>query len=538
MTGTDHHLTGLGQLAEFTRNSPSHRGKPGHEGYLTQNVVTLPELLKESGYFTLMAGKWHLGLKPEYSPKWRGFEKSFTLLPGCANHYGWEPQLDNPDDLPRFFETAVTALHMEGDQYVSKLPEDFYSSDCYADKMIEYFDSRTPEEQQKPWFAYLPFSAPHWPLQAPDENIEPYKSIYNDGPEALRQRRLAALKRLGLAAPEIEPHPVVANESTEWENLDDEAKAKSARAMEAYAGMVDRMDWDIGRVLEYLKARGEMENTYVIFMSDNGAEGASYEALPVVGAQVIDHLHKYYDNSIENIGRYNSFVWYGSRWAQAATAPSRLYKMYSTEGGIRVPFILYHSSFAGGEKVSDSFCTVMDIVPTFLDLARVTHPGTLYKGRKIERLRGKSWRSFLSTSTRTRRTQIHDNDYVTGWELAGTCAIRKGPWKICWVTRPKGPEKWELFNVEKDPGEVHDLAEENPEKLAELLAHWEEYVVETGTVGRSCDWGTMVVPVDEFEDDQKWIRYMAKQKGVPPKVNGVHHENGVNLANGHVGEFL
>jgi len=208
-----------------------------------------------------MAGKWHLGLKPEYSPKSRGFEKSFTLLPGCANHYGWESQLENPDDLPRFFETAVTALHMEGDQYVSKLPQDFYSSDCYADKLMEYFDGRTPEEEKKPWFAYLPFSAPHWPLQTPDENIPPYRGLYNDGPEALRQRRLAALQRLGLAPPGIEAHPVIATESTEWENLDDEAKAKSAGAMEAYAGMVDRMDWDIGRVLQYLRERGEMENT-------------------------------------------------------------------------------------------------------------------------------------------------------------------------------------------------------------------------------------------------------------------------------------
>jgi arylsulfatase len=274
-----------------------------------------------------------------------------------------------------------------------------------------------------------------------------------------------------------------------------------------------------------------MENTYVIFMSDNGAEGASYEALPVIGAQVVEHLQKYYDNSIENIGRYNSFVWYGSRWAQAATAPSRLYKMYSTEGGIRVPFILYHSSLAEGEKVCNSFCTVMDIVPTFLDLARVKHPGTLWNGRRVEKLRGKSWKQFLSGS-RTQRTPIHSNDYVTGWELAGTCAIRKGVWKICWVTKPKGPEKWELFNVEEDPGEVNDLAEEFPEKLAELLAHWEEYVEETGTVGRSCDWGTMVVPVDEFEDDQKWIRYMAKQNGKVRYLNGV--KNGVVNGNGHI----
>jgi arylsulfatase len=176
---------------------------------------------------------------------------------------------------------------------------------------MSYLDNRTVEEKDQPFFAYLPFSAPHWPLQAPKEVCDKYRGWYDDGPEALRQQRLARLKELGMVEPDVKPHPVVFTDGkTEaWEELPEELRQSSSRAMEVYAGMVDRMDWNIGRVVEHLKASGEYENTLVLFMSDNGAEGASYEAMPIVGDSIMAHVHKYYDNSLENIGRGNSFVW-------------------------------------------------------------------------------------------------------------------------------------------------------------------------------------------------------------------------------------
>ena len=311
LSGTDHHITGLGQLAEYTRHSPAHQGKAGHEGYLTDNIATLPEVLRDGGYHTLMSGKWHLGLKPEHAPCARGFSQSFALLPGCANHYGWEPQLEHSSDQPKFMETAVAALHIENDLYVDNrtLPKDFYSSDFYTDKLLEYLHERPKD---KPFFAYLPFSAPHWPLQAPKENMSKYRGVYAEGPDALRKSRLMGLKKEGLTPENVTAHPFVADEVPEWDVMNAETRAKSSRAMEAFAGMVDRMDYNIGRVLNFLERDNLMNDTMILFMSDNGAEGASYEALPIVGDEIVAHIEKYYNNSIDNIGRKNSYVWYAS----------------------------------------------------------------------------------------------------------------------------------------------------------------------------------------------------------------------------------
>lgn len=544
LTGVDHHLTGLGQLSEYTRNSPAHQGQPGHEGYLTQNVVTLPELLREKsssaegldgnaedGYWTVMSGKWHLGLTRDTSPWARGFDKSFALLPGCANHYGWEPRYTDPDDPPRFFETAVTALHREDADCVSELPDDFYSSDFYAQRLIEYLEHRTDKEQAKPFFAYLPFSAPHWPLQAPEENVQPYKGVYDEGPEALRQQRLSNLKAMGLVAADVVPHEVVTapGEQAEWHQLSADERAKSARAMEVYAGMVNRMDWNIGRVLDYLKRNEQYDNTYVFFMSDNGAEGASYEAHPIMGENVVAHIQKYYDNRLENIGRKDSFVWYGSRWAQAATAPSRLYKMFSTEGGCRVPLIVKPAGsgladFEVSESrkgITDAFCTVMDIVPTILDLAGIGHPGSQWRGRQISQPMGKSWLSFLTGTVingepKNGPAAIHSDEQVTGWEIAGSGGLRKGRYKITFVPLPRGPQRWELFDIIEDPGETCDIGEQKPEVFAEMLKLWEAYKDQVGVVGVAGNF-SQSPPVDEFEDTGKWIRYMGR-KDVPACV--------------------
>ncbi|KAF5264668.1 hypothetical protein FOXYS1_4547 [Fusarium oxysporum] len=538
MTGTDHHIAGLGQLQEITRSSPAHKGKPGHEGYLNERVVALPELLRDGGYFTCMSGKWHLGLKPEHHPNRRGFKKSLALLPGCANHYAYEPEYQDPKSEPgKFFETAVRALHAEDGRFLaeSELGPDWYSSDGYADKLLNYLSDRTEEERQQPFFAYLPFSAPHWPLQAPKETCDKYRGFYDEGPEALRQKRLQRLKELGLIDESVVPHPVttVPGEPAEWDQLDDETRTASARAMEVYAGMVDRMDWNIGRVIQHLKDKNEYDNTVILFMSDNGAEGASYEAFPLVGTTIMDHVHKYYDNSLENIGRGNSFVWYGSRWAQAATAPSRLYKMFSTEGGCRVPLVVKPTAEAAlkakGSVVTDAFCTVMDIVPTILEYAGLGHPDT-YAGRPVMPLRGKSWKSFLDQLDKmSRSSPIHDKDYVAGFEVAGSGALRRGHWKITYVPKPKGPQRWELFNIKRDPGETNDLAEAKPELMVEMLKLWEEYKNEVGVVGLAGEFPGMTgkqgaqqdTIQDEMEDPYSWVKYIKRPEITPKELIGI-----------------
>ncbi|KAH8652180.1 alkaline-phosphatase-like protein [Xylariales sp. PMI_506] len=544
MTGTDHHIAGFGQLQEVTRASPAHYGQPGHEGYLNDRVVTLPELLSEGGYFTCMAGKWHLGLRPEHLPCQRGFKRSFALLPGCANHYAYEPRYADPATEPgKFFETATRALHVEGDKYLGRLPEGFYSSDAYADRMISYLEDRTEDERAQPFFAYLPFSAPHWPLQAPKEVCDKYRGVYDDGPEALRQKRLARLQELGMVEPGVVPHPVVIvdNKPENWDELPEDTRRASCRAMEVYAGMVDRMDWNIGRVIEHLKKTGEYENTMILFMSDNGAEGASYEATPLVGGSILEHVEKYYNNSLENIGRGNSFVWYGCRWAQAATAPSRLYKMHSTEGGCRVPLVvkppvsITRASDAdalseNGGLLTHAYCTVMDVVPTVLEMAQLQHPGTRYRGREIAPVRGVSWIGFLSSLMTTPADQsvtVHPPDYITGFEICGSGALRRGNWKITFVPAPKGPQKWELFNLKDDPGEVRDLSEEHPKLLEEMLQLWEVYKKDVGVVGVAGEYeaGIQGDPkttlVDELDDPYAWIKYIGKPEITPHRLKSV-----------------
>jgi arylsulfatase A-like enzyme len=517
MTGTDHHIAGLGNLIEWTnisgQNDPSggmstapQRGMPGYEGYLNERVVTLPEMLRDAGYLTLMAGKWHLGLTPEHSPKARGFEWSFAHLPACSNHYAYEPQLESPDRIPDFMTMSFIALHSEDGEYVKKLPDGWYSSDGYGDKMLAYLKERKESKDGRPFFGYFPFTAPHWPLQAPPEYVAHYKGVYNDGPDALRLKRLQRLKDLGMIPQDVEPHPVVADEVKEWKDLTPEEKAKSCCAMEIFAAMVECIDANVGKVVNFLKETGELDNTLVCFMSDNGAEGAAYEAYPMVQGNMIQHLQKYYNNSLENLGNRDSFIWYGPRWAQAATAPSRLYKAYTTEGGVKVPFLAkLPTSITGAQKnhITNEFATVMDLAPTILEMAGVEHPAPTYQGREVVPMRGSSMLSFLSGSA----PKIHEEGFVEGWETCGRAAVRKGDWKIVYIPKPKGPERWQLYNLTRDPGEIHDLAKQEPERLEMMIKLWDQYVLETGVIPLSPALGKWMKATEEQMPEDVWMEY-------------------------------
>ena len=483
LSGTDKHISGLGQMEYWGRgrDPPVPWSKrPGYEGYLNFRVAALPELLQDSGYYTCMSGKWHLGLTAERCPFARGFDRSFALLPGGSSHYIYEPR--HPDGRPVFAHWAP--LYYEDDSKVETrdLPEDYYTSDNFATRLIGFLKEREddPAKSEKPFFAFLPFTAPHWPLQAPAGNVERYKGCYDDGPDALRQRRLEKQIELGLLPEDVEPHPVSAD-TKEWTDMTSEERAWSAKTMEIFAGMVDRMDENIGRVIQHIKDAGEWDNTFVIFMSDNGAEGAIVEAMPMTGDVIKRSLNKHYNNELENLGNKDSFVWYGPRWAQASTAPSRMHKGYVTEGGIRCPAIVHYPPLTTegqgkSPRTTDAFATVMDILPTILDLAGLSLPGNTFRGRDVVSVKGRSWMPHLKRL----EPHVHDKDYVTGWELFFHQAIRKGDWKAVFIPKPKGPEKWQLYNLEKDMGEVHDLAEQEPQILNELVKYWLAYVAEFG----------------------------------------------------------
>jgi arylsulfatase len=243
--------------------------------------------------------------------------------------------------------------------------------------------------------------------------------------------------------------------------------------------MVDRMDQNIGRVIDYLTETGEVDDTVVIFMSDNGAEGAIVEAMPILGGLIAAQIEQHCDHSLDNLGAPNTFIWYGPRWAQAATAPSRLHKTYTTEGGIRVPAFAHLAGLGRAGEIGTAFSTVMDIPPLLLDLAGIAHPGDQWRGRKIAPLRGRSMLPYLEGAAEA----VHTPEYAAGWELFGRRAIRQGDWKAVYVPVPSwGTAAWQLYNLSVDPGEINDLAAAQPAILAGLLELWANYIRETGVL--------------------------------------------------------
>lgn len=463
MTGTDPHIAGIGTMLEVA--DPGFTGAPGYEGYLNERVVTVSELLQAAGWHTILSGKWHLGDTEISRPHARGFTRSFALMPAGASHYAGEGTSG--------FST-VDAVYREDGELVTALPGDYYSSDYFATRLIGYLEDRP---RDRPFFAYLPFSAPHWPLHAPKEDIARYHGRYAAGPEALREERLAAMRRIGLCGEAAVPHPLADGRS--WREMSKAERAWSARTMEVYAAMVTRMDWNIGRVVEQLRASGDLDNTVILFLSDNGAEGAMVEAMPIVGALIADRIARNFDNGIDNLGSPTSCCWYGPRWAQAATAPSRLHKSYTAQGGIRVPFFACGPGVAAGGGISHAFSTAMDVPATLLDMAGVTQPTNWY-GRPVEAMRGRSMAAHLGGEAES----IHAPDTETGWELFGRRAIRRGRWKALWLREPEGSGGWQLYDLDSDPGEIDDLAAQRPDLLHDLIEAWDRYAAASGVVDR------------------------------------------------------
>jgi len=462
MSGTDNHRAGIANMSELL--TPDQRGKPGYEGYLNERVVTVAELLRDAGYHTIISGKWHLGVAPEQNPARRGFEQSFALLQAGHNHFG---KLDLPP------KEMGGVGYTENGKPVS-LPKNFYSSDFFTDKMLEYLSANAKQDgaRKRPFFAYLPFSAPHWPLQAPPEIIAKYKGRYDGGWDVLRRERLERQRKLGVLPANAEL--TAPSTMADWNKLSAEEKQRQSRAMEIYAAMVDRMDWNIGRVLDQLRKSGELDNTVMVFFSDNGAEGgnAGHELRMILGRGLEP-------DPLEKMGSIDSLVSYGPNWAQASTAPRRLYKAVSTEGGLVTPAIIRYPGFARqGGGVDAQFVTVMDIVPTLLELAGTQHPGTRYHDRPVEPLRGKSLLPYLNNSV----ARVHDDTEATGWELFGQRALRRGQWKVTWVSKPNGSGQWELYNLAKDPGERHDVGAQNPDIKRELIALWDNYAKDMGII--------------------------------------------------------
>jgi arylsulfatase A-like enzyme len=470
LSGTDNHLAGMGTNAEVI--SETQQGKPGYEGHLNDRVASVAETLAASGYETFMAGKWHLGEEPDHWPDKKGFQRSFALMQGGASHFGDEAPMCN-DYYPIYAE--------DGER--THTPDDFYSSRFYADKIIECLKTR---KAGKPFFGYLSFTAVHDPIHVPDAWLDAYKGRYDAGPLAIRRARLARQVEMGLFPKGTKlwqiPNPPKGHEQhvPPWAERPEEQRVYSARVMEVYASMVELMDREVGRVVAALKEAGVHDNTYVIFFSDNGANGASMAAYPNTGEEWVARNS---DNRLENIGRKGSRNAIGFEWAVTCNSPLRLIKGTIAEGGIRSPLIVAGPGVASGRR-SGTPLHVMDMAPTFLRIAGATQP-RMREGKEILPMQGKSMLACWADENKGIRS---DADHLA-WELVGWRAARMGPWKATWLTLPFGQSRWQLFNINRDPGEAIDLSAENPDQLQALVRVYEDYVARCGVIESLLDFG-------------------------------------------------
>lgn len=461
LSGNDNHVAGLGIMAEVLDATTNLKGQPGYEGYLNSSIVPLPQLLKDNGYHTYMTGKWHLGTGEGQKPYDRGFEETYILITGGASHWS---------DKKPLFPSEEVEYYRNGKEI--EPPKDFYSTLAYTDKMIEFIDKN--KDDGKPFFGFLAYTAPHDPLHAPDEWINRQKGKYDMGYDKLREERFNTLKNRGFIGEEV-TLPERMKSIPKWESLSDENKKTESRKMEVYAAMVEYMDFQIGRVINTLKENGQLDNTLVFFVSDNGANAQLMNDYPGSSDKWIS---KEFNNAYANLGKRGSGVATGPGWAQASMSPFRLYKSYTAEGGTRAPFIAAGYGVKAKDKVdTKSLAHIMDIAPTVLDLAGVNYPET-YKGKDMKPMLGKSLVSYLSGKRPLTRTE---NEYL-GWELFGNRAIRQGDWKILWIASPNGPNKWELYNIKNDPGETTDLSKKHPEKFEAMKKLWDEYQKRNGVI--------------------------------------------------------
>jgi arylsulfatase A-like enzyme len=459
MSGNDNHVAGLGNMNEAL--TPNQAGQPGYEGYLNERVISVASLLRKSGYHTYMAGKWHLGEKPEHDPSKRGFEKSFTLLEGGASHFDDEWMM-YANYTPTYRENGVR----------THLPPGFYSTEFYTDKTIQYIDEQSDDA---PFFAYLSFTAVHDPLHLPDDWLDRYAGQYSMGYNRLRKQRLSRMKKLGIVPDSTKLGPWL-QMVPRWDDLSTEQRTAEARRMELYAAMVSNIDFHMGRLIAYLENSGKIDNTLIIFFSDNGANGAEMHMYPETDEAWVERNS---DNHFSNWGRRGSRIAQGAGWAQASSTPFRLFKAFIAEGGIRSPLIMSGPPLAHRGKTLDALAHVMDIAPTLLNIAGTTYPSSNDNVRLVPQ-RGKSMMPVLTAQANS----IRGADDYLAWEFFDWHAVRTAAWKATWIREPFGVSDWQLFDMTVDPGESNDVADQYPDVIQDLADKWDVYADEVGVVPR------------------------------------------------------
>ena len=532
LTGKHNHRTGIGSIPEVRHETQS--DSPAYSQQLHPDSNTIATRLRQAGYATFMTGKWHLGDNPESLPNAQGFDRSFALDASGADN--WEDRSYMPyyADAPWYEDGEPT-----------KLPDDFYSSEFIVDKMIEYLDKhfsesagpgRTPSSTQadgatqttsttqttyaqqtashkaaagdpqaedatqaagatqaasaqqtagfmqtpgnsettstqgatginhKPFLAYLAFQAIHIPVQAPREFTDNYEDVYAAGWDALREQRLNRAKQLGFMPADAtppEPHPAL----RAWDDLSDAEQQHYEKNMMVNAGMLEAMDHHIGRLLDYLEAKGELANTVFIITSDNGPEFNDPNAS---GLFRLWMSFNDYHTDPERAGGQGYMGAIGPEWASAAAVPGSLFKMYASEGSTRVPLIISGPQTRPASGFNPALTFVTDIAPTIASMAQLP-------------IQGMDGRSLLPVLA-GRQIAVHDPDHAQGMEVAGNSALFKGQHKLTRNTLPHGDGIWRLHHLGTDPAERHDLASDNPELYAELMADYQRFASSLGII--------------------------------------------------------
>jgi arylsulfatase len=446
MTGLYPHQAGVGHMTED-------RGQPGYRGHLTDRCVTIPEVLKPAGYRTYICGKWHVG-RP--GPIQRGFNEGFVMDGGMQSFWNSAGFRRAPANRPTR----------------DYLPGKFYSTDAITDYALDFMaDAR---QQGTPFFLYLAYNAPHFPLHAPKEEIAKYADVYTKGWDRIREERLQRQQALGLPngrwqltprSPYEDSFKHTGGVNPAWDSIPADRRADLARRMAIFAAMVDRMDQNIGRVVADLRKNNQLDNTLIIFLSDNGA-CAEWDPWGFDGSSGPNNvLHT--GSDLDTMGGPGSYLSYGSGWANAGNTPWRLYKHYDHEGGISAPCVVHWPAGMPRKNAIDNRPQhLIDLLPTFAEAASATYPRQV-NGRNIQRAEGRSLIPLL----RDRSGTSDAGGRTLYWEHEGNRAVRDGRWKLVSVH----DTPWELHDVDADRSELNDLAAKEPDRVKELAAKYDAW---------------------------------------------------------------
>lgn len=493
LTGLYPHQAGIGWMTGRDESLT------GYKGELNTQCITIAELLKTAGYETYMTGKWHVASKTALDKKYnwplqRGFDNFYGIISGTSNYY-------DPSTLCR--DNQLISPYTDPEYS----PKEYYFTDAISDNSVQYLKKR---DKEKPFFMYVAYTAAHWPMQAPANEIQKYKGKYDKGWEAIRRERFKKMKALGVIAPDAELSPF---EGGSW--ADEKEKPSMARRMETYAAMVDVMDQGIGRIIQQLKEEGSFEHTIILFLQDNGAcseivggtatkplaaDAATLKAPGRTEIQYKNNPPLTRDGKIVMTGRNvmagpaDTYLSYLKEWANVSNTPFRLYKHWVHEGGISTPLIVH---WANGIKSNNELRTqpghLIDLLPTLGELAGASYPKT-FKGNSITAVAGQSLVPTFNHKAFTRKAIFWEHEMnravrMGRWKLVATGDLSDGKYTVSDVMKPSPPKhgrwkyysvnNWELYDMEKDRSELHDLALQQPAIVKQMAAMWQQYALST-----------------------------------------------------------